>query len=86
MVDEPDSIVLRHLREIRAKQEEHTGRFDMLHARVDAVEKQLSRVSKLLTNAIGQSDETKFLQAQQDDRIDELFSKLEELLSRPQPG
>ena len=35
MADEPDNLVLVHLREIRAKLEEHDRRFDKLDKRLD---------------------------------------------------
>ena len=85
MARAPDDITVLILREIRAKQDEHTNRFDRLEVRVEGLEKQISRMSKLLTYSIGQSDETQFLQSEQEGRIDELFEKLEDLLSRPQP-
>jgi hypothetical protein len=84
MAREPVDATLIILREIRAKQDEHTGRFDALAARVDAMERQVNRMAKL-TYSIGQSDETQFLQSEQEGRIDELFEKLEDLLSKPQP-
>jgi hypothetical protein len=85
MAKEPENMTLLMLREIRAKQDEHTARFDTLLARVDAIEKPISRLSKFTTYSLGQSDETQFLQSQQEMRIDQLFEKLEELLSKPHP-
>jgi hypothetical protein len=40
-------------------------------------------MSKLLTYSIGQSDQTQFLQSQQEGPIDELFDKLERSLAKP---
>jgi hypothetical protein len=78
MAKEPENIVLRHLREIRTTLDDHSK----ILARI---EKELSDMSKLTTYSLGQSTETQFRQSQQEKRIDELFDKLEELLSKPQP-
>ena len=75
MSEEPDNVVLRHLREIRAMQDEHSGHFEGLEAPLDRVEKQLSGLQNVVTYSLGQSTETQFRQSQ----------KLEELLSRPEP-
>ena len=85
MAREPDNMTPILLREIRAKEDEHTGRFDRLDQRLDAIEKQMSRQAKVLTYSLGQSDETQFLQSEQETRIDQLFEKLEGLLSKPEP-
>ena len=85
MSDEPDNIVLRHLRDIRAKQDEHSGQFERLGARLDRVQKQLSGLQEVVTYPLGQSTGTQFRQAQQERRIDEVFQTLEKLLSRPEP-
>jgi ABC-type Fe3+-citrate transport system substrate-binding protein len=78
MSDEPENLVLRHLREIRATLDEHTKA-------LARIEKQLSDQAKVVTYSLGQSTETQFRQSQQESRIDEVFQKLEELLSRPEP-
>ncbi len=85
MADEPDNIILVMLREIRAKQDEHSQRFDRVEGRLEHVEKQLADMAKVVTYSLGQSTETKFRQSQQESRIDELFEKLERLLSDKQP-
>ena len=81
MPKEPDNIVLRHLREIRATLDEHSKQLQGL-ARI---EKQLSDLTKLVTYSLGQSTETQFRQSQQEQRIDELFDQLEKLLSPKEP-
>jgi hypothetical protein len=85
MAKEPDDLVLRHLRDlrgdisgIRQTQIEHSGRFDR-------IEKALDDLSKLVTYSLGQSTQTQFRQTQQEARIDELFDKLEQLLSGKEP-
>ncbi len=85
MADEPDNITLVMLREIRAKQDEHTQRFDSVEGRLENVEKQLGNMAKVITYSLGQTTETQFRQSQQESKIDELFEKLEKLLSDKEP-
>jgi TolA-binding protein len=85
MPKEPDNMVLVLLREIRAKQDEHSTRFDDLEARIRNIEKQYDDVSKVVTYSLGQSTEVKFRQTRQESRIDELFQQLEKLLSPKEP-
>lgn len=42
MVDEPDNVVLRMLREIRAKQDEHSATLNTLHKDVEEVKFQVT--------------------------------------------
>ena len=85
MAKEPESIVLSVLREIREKQDEHSDRFERLENRMRHVEKQLEDLSRVVTFSLGQSTEAKFMQSQQDARIDEVFDRLETLLSGKEP-
>ncbi len=85
MAREPENMVLVVLREIREKQDEHSDRFDRLETRMRHVERQLDDLSKVVTFSLGQSTEAKFMQSRQDDRIDELFERLETLLSGKEP-
>jgi hypothetical protein len=85
MSEEPDNIVLRHLRDIRTTLETHSTQLQALTEGQRRMEKQVSDLTKLVTYSLGQSTETQFRQSQQESRIDEVFQKLEELLSRPEP-
>jgi hypothetical protein len=49
------------------------------------IEKQLDDDNKIVRYSSGQSSETQLRQAPQDSRIDELFHKLEKLLSDKMP-
>ena len=49
MPDEPQSIVLVMLRDIRAKQDEHSAHFEQIEARLGDVEKQLDNYKKIGT-------------------------------------
>jgi dGTP triphosphohydrolase len=86
MTEEPQSIVLVMLRDIRAKQDEHSTHFEQIEARLGDVEKQLDDYKKIVRYSLGQSPETQPRQAQQESRIDELFEKLEKLLSDKSPA
>ncbi len=81
MPKEPDSIVLRHLREVRTTLDDHSKQLQAL-ARI---EKHLADLTKLVTYSLGQSTETQFRQSQQEQRIDELFDQLEKLLNPKEP-
>jgi hypothetical protein len=81
MPKEPDNLVLRRLREIRATQEDHSKQLQAL----PRIEKQLADLSKLLRYSMGRNEETAFRQSQQESRIDELFRQLEKLLTDKEP-
>jgi len=89
MADEPDNLVLVMLREIRGDIRELSNRVGKLEASFDVrmgnVEKQLDDYKKIVRYSLGQSSETQLRQAQQESRIDELFDKLEKLLSDKTP-
>ena len=64
MVDEPDNLMLRLLREIRAKQDEHAvmvearfkavdARFEQVDARFDHIDKELEEVKFQVTYGLG---------------------------------
>lgn len=44
MVDEPESLVLRMLREIRGKLDEHDRRFEQIEQRFDAVDRRFEHM------------------------------------------
>jgi hypothetical protein len=81
MAEEPDDLVLRQLREIRTILDDHSTRLEAL----SRIESALSELTTLVRYTLGHAEETRFRQSQQGTRIDELFRKLEELLSPPQP-
>jgi t-SNARE complex subunit (syntaxin) len=81
MSKEPENIVLRRLGEIRATLAEQSKELQAL----PRLEKQIADLTKLVTYSLGQSTQTQFRQTQQEGRIDELFEKLDEILSGKQP-
>jgi polyhydroxyalkanoate synthesis regulator phasin len=85
MAMEPENLVLNLLRDIRGKQDEHTTRLDALDSRIRHVESQLDDLHATVTYSLGLSAETKFKQAKQEARIDELFAQVEKLLGEEKP-
>jgi hypothetical protein len=89
MPDEPDNLVLVMLREIRGEMRELSGGVGRLEAAFDLrmghVEKQLDDMTKIVRYALGQTAETQLRQAEQESRIDDIFDKLEKLLSDKSP-
>jgi len=81
MAKDPENLVLVMLREIRAKQDEHSERFAGIETELADVKKQLSSMSKVVTYSLGQTSETQLRQTEQELRIDELFDKIEKLLT-----
>jgi hypothetical protein len=53
MADEPGNIVLLTLRDIRAKQDEHSACFQRIEARLGDVEKQLYDYKKIVRGRPG---------------------------------
>ena len=86
MAEEPGNLILVMLRDIRAKQDEHSTHFEQIESRLADVEKQLDDYKKIVRYTPGQSSATQLRQAQQESRIDELFEKLEKLLSDKSPA
>ena len=84
-MSEPDHIVNVLLREIRAKQDEHSARLDAVEARVQHVEKQVDDLQLTATYSLGQSTETQLRQVKQGTRIDDLYAKLDKLLGIEKP-
>ena len=85
MANEPDNLTHILLRDIRAKQDEHTARFDAVESRLRHVEKQVEDLHMTVTYSLGQSTETQFRQTKQGSRIDELFGQVEKLLLAEKP-
>ncbi|HEY4775359.1 MAG TPA: hypothetical protein VIH40_11125 [Xanthobacteraceae bacterium] len=86
MADEPDNMILVMLREIRAKQDEHSQILGDHTQRFERLEKRFDDLAKVVRYSLGQTTETQFRQSEQESRIDELFNKLEELLKPKEPA
>ena len=85
MSKEPENLTHILLRDIRAKQDEHTARFDAVESRLRHVEKQVEDLHMTVTYSLGQSTETQFRQTKQGSRTDELFGQVEKLLIAEKP-
>ena len=85
MIEERNDLILKHLLDIRAKQDEQSRVLDAHTARLDEIDKQLNRLSKVVTFSLGQTPETQFRQVEQEKRVHELFEKIEQLLSPKEP-
>ncbi len=86
MAQEPENMTLVLVREIRAKQDEHTQTLSDHTRRFEHMEKRLDDLTKIVRYALGQSSETQFRQSEQEARIDDLFKKLEQLLNPKEPA
>jgi hypothetical protein len=85
MAKQPEDLTHRILQDIQKTLADHTKRFARMEGRLQHIEEQIDDLSKLVTYSLGQSSETKFRQSQQQSRIDELFEKIERLLSEKEP-
>ena len=76
MTEEPDNLVLSlRVGEIRSLLEDQNRGLDQHSGRFDDIERQLTRLSKVVTFSLGQTTETEFRQAEQEKRIDDLFGQ-----------
>jgi hypothetical protein len=85
MAREPEDLVLRLLREIRQTLDEHSELHRGHSEDFKSIHKRLDRLASLVTHSLGQSTEAQIRQSEQQSQIDELFEKLERILSEPQP-
>jgi hypothetical protein len=85
MAEEPDNMVLVILRDIRAKQDEHSAKLEAVETRVRHIEKQVEDLHMAVTFSLGQSTETQFRQTRQTARIDDLFAQLEKIMASEKP-
>ena len=58
MAMEPENLVLAMLREIRAKQDEHSARFVDIENRLVDMKKQADDQAEVIVHVLGQSSET----------------------------
>ena len=78
MPDEPDNLVLRLLREIRSKQDEHSAKMEDHDKRFDRLDRRLGPMQFQLTHTFGLAGMSN-LQAQ---RTDERVEQVEERQKR----
>ena len=92
MADEPENHTLRMLRDIRAKQGEHDGRFDSQDKRFDRLDKQGDEMRQYVSYALGvgamhgiklrEVDARQEEQVARDKRMDELMAEIERRLKK----
>jgi hypothetical protein len=85
MAREPANIVLTMPPEIRAKQDDHSGRFDAIENRLKVLALRVEELHVTATYSLGHSTDTQLRQSKQGVRIDELFAKVEKLLTEGAP-
>jgi hypothetical protein len=86
MSEEPKNMIHVLLRDIRAKQDELSIKFQAVEARVGRIESQYDELRMTVTYALGRSTDIQFKQAKQGARIDELFAQLEKFLTARNRG
>jgi phage shock protein A len=83
MAEEPDSIVLRGLAEIRATQEEHTRLLHQHSREMLEMREEMADSNREMAHAMGLGSRSSAKYKEQDARRKELFDKVEELLAEP---
>jgi hypothetical protein len=86
MTKEPENLTHVMLRDIRAKQDEHSTRLERIETWLGDVERQFDGYKKIVRYSLGQSSETQFRQAEQESHVNGLFYRLEKLLSDKAPA
>jgi hypothetical protein len=84
MTKEPENLTDVMLRDIRAKQDEHSMGLERIETRLGDVERQLDDYKKIVRYSLGQASETKFRQAEQESRVNELFTWRSFCQTKPQ--
>jgi 2-methylcitrate dehydratase PrpD len=89
MAEEPDNLVLKMLREIRAKQDEHSVKLDAHSQILERLDSEVQEIRHSVIYSLGLGTTQGWKNSEQDRRLDEqkkrtdeLFDKLEELLGR----
>lgn len=85
MATEPDDLVPRMLRDIRSDIKSIRDTLETHSRRFDHLERRFDDLAKIVRYSLGQSAEPEFRQTQQEARIDDLFARLEKLLSGKEP-
>ena len=86
MAKQPEDLVLRLLRDMRADTSSIRQTLEGHSQRFDRIEKRLDDLAKVVKYTPGQASETQFRQSQQESRVDELFEQLEKLLNPKEPA
>jgi predicted nuclease with TOPRIM domain len=81
VVDEPDNLTHRLLRDIRAKQDEHSDRLGRVEAELHSMNRRFDDLEREMAYALGLGTRSIVKHKEQDARLNELFDKVEALLS-----
>ena len=82
MVEEPINLVLVQLREIRAKLDEHDGRFNQIDKHMVRMDKQLRDIETEVTHSLGLGTASLTRMRVATDKVDDFATKLQELSDR----
>lgn len=82
MAKEPENHTLVLLREIRTKQDEHSGRFDAIDRRLAHLEEQQDDLGVQVTYALGLATNASLKAQTSASRAEEATSSIEALLAR----
>jgi chromosome segregation ATPase len=82
MTEDTENLILRLLRDIRAKQDAHDGRFDRIEARVATLERRMVDVQESVALAVGFSVSANAHYETNAERIDRLAETVEGLKAR----
>jgi chaperonin cofactor prefoldin len=82
MTEDTENLILRLLRDIRAKQDAHDGRFDRIEARVGTLERRMADVQESVALAVGFSVSANAHYETNAERIDRLSQTVESLKAR----
>ena len=82
MAKEPEDLVLRLLRDIRATQTEHGEELRRIRTDMERQSRDFSAWRKTMLYGVGLADEAKMKNDEQDAKLDDLFDKLERLLEK----
>jgi phage shock protein A len=86
VADEPDNIVLIRLAEIRATQEDHTRLLKEHSREMREMRDEMADLNREMAYAMGLGTRSIVKHKEQDARLNELVTKVEELLSRTPSG
>ena len=83
MVDEPENLTHRLLREIRGKQEDHSRVLDEHSGKLKQLQDEMAELHREMTYALGLGTRSIVKHKEQDARLNESFDKVDQLLSKP---
>lgn len=86
MTEEPVNQTLVLLREIRAKQDEHSGRLDSIDRRLQTLEREMTSASTRIRLALGTAHGAEYVANESQSTADSAMKKIDELIARLEAG